>query len=90
MGEPTLIGGTSMSAPIFASLINRLNEERLKIGKSTVGFINPALYAAPYVLNDITQGYNGGCGAGTTGLSTVGFNASVGWDPVTGMNTCND
>lgn len=85
MGEPTLIGGTSMSAPIFASLVNRINEKRLKAGKGTVGFINPALYAAPWILNDITKGYNTGCGGSTKGLNVVGFNASVGWDPVTGM-----
>jgi tripeptidyl-peptidase I len=43
MGLPTLIGGTSASAPIFASLLNRINEERIAVGKSTVGFVNPTL-----------------------------------------------
>jgi tripeptidyl-peptidase-1 len=33
-GTPVLIGGTSASAPVWASLINRINEERLA-GKST-------------------------------------------------------
>ena len=36
-------GGTSASAPIFASLLNRINEVRLAAGKSTVGFVNPVL-----------------------------------------------
>ena len=55
-GEFTLEGGTSASTPIFASIINLINEERLAIGKSPVGFVNPTLYAHPEVLNDITNG----------------------------------
>ncbi len=42
-GMPTFIGGTSASAPIFASLLNRINEERIAAGKSTLGFVNPTL-----------------------------------------------
>ncbi|KAI1269170.1 peptidase S8/S53 domain-containing protein [Xylariaceae sp. FL1019] len=74
--------GTSASAPIFASIINRINEERLAAGKGTVGFVNPVLYENPQVLNDITNGTNPGCGY-------EGFSASEGWDPVTGLGTPN-
>ncbi|KAL5329892.1 hypothetical protein ACEPPN_003412 [Leptodophora sp. 'Broadleaf-Isolate-01'] len=81
-GAPTLIGGTSASAPIFASILNRINEERIAAGKSTVGFVNPTLYAHPQVLHDITIGNNPGC-------NTNGFAASNGWDPVTGLGTPN-
>jgi tripeptidyl-peptidase I len=76
-GQFTISGGTSASTPIFASLVNRINELRLNSGKSTVGFINPALYSHPEMLNDITNGTNPGCG-------TAGFSAARGWDPVTG------
>lgn len=48
-GNFTLSGGTSASTPIFASIINRINDERLNIGKRPVGFINPVLYAHPEV-----------------------------------------
>ncbi|KAK6439473.1 hypothetical protein LTR95_004324 [Oleoguttula sp. CCFEE 5521] len=44
-GAPTLIGGTSASAPVFAAIVNRINEERLAVGKKPVGFLNPTLYA---------------------------------------------
>ena len=40
--------------------------------------MNPALYSNPWMLNDITNGTNPGCG-------TVGFSAVPGWDPVTGL-----
>ena len=42
-GEPVLSGGTSASAPVFAAILNRINEERIAAGKSTVGFVNPTL-----------------------------------------------
>ena len=75
-------GGTSASAPIFASIINLINEERIAAGKGPVGFINPTLYANPNAMNDITNGTNHGCG-------TDGFKAVKGWDPVTGLGTPN-
>lgn len=62
--------------------MNRLNEERMAIGKGPVGFLNPVLYENPWVLNDITNGSNPGCG-------TDGFYAVKGWDPVTGLGTPN-
>jgi tripeptidyl-peptidase-1 len=75
-------GGTSASTPIFASIITRINDVRLNMGKKTVGFINPVLYQHPEILNDITNGTNPGCG-------TQGFEAVKGWDPVTGLGTPN-
>jgi len=63
-------------------MFNWINEERLEANKSTVGFINPALYANPSMLNDITNGSNPGC-------NTIGFPAAPGWDPVTGLGTPN-
>ena len=81
-GNATTSGGTSASAPIFASLLNRINEERLAAGKSTVGFVNPVLYAHPDMFRDVTVGSNPGC-------RTDGFQAVSGWDPVTGLGTPN-
>jgi len=81
-GAPTLIGGTSAAAPVFAAILTRINEERLKAGKSTVGFVNPTLYANPGAFHDITTGNNPGC-------NTNGFSAATGWDPVTGLGTPN-
>ncbi|KAM0748741.1 subtilisin-like protein [Meredithblackwellia eburnea MCA 4105] len=77
--------GTSASAPVVASMLAMINDARLAIGKSTVGFINPAIYSPLFQLgafNDITEGGNAGCG-------TSGFNSTKGWDPVTGLGTPN-
>ena len=81
-GSPALIGGTSASTPFWGSIITRINDELLAKGERTVGFINPTLYAHPEVFHDITEGSNPECGSN-------GFEAAVGWDPVTGLGTPN-
>jgi tripeptidyl-peptidase-1 len=76
-------GGTSMATPVVASVFTLINEERLAAGKSTVGFVNPTLYANPQMFNDITvgnQSLSEPCG-------TNGFSCVLGWDPVTGLGT---
>jgi tripeptidyl-peptidase I len=81
-GGYTSVFGTSASTPVFGSIITKINDARLSAGKRPVGFINPVLYSNPYVMNDITTGHNYGCGV-------QGFDASSGWDPVTGLGTPN-
>jgi tripeptidyl-peptidase-1 len=81
-GEFELVFGTSASSPVIGALITSINDARLAIGKKPLGFLNTALYSAGFqgAYNDITNGTNPGCG-------TVGFNATTGWDPVTGLGT---
>ncbi|OAX43341.1 subtilisin-like protein [Rhizopogon vinicolor AM-OR11-026] len=80
-GNTTYVAGTSCSSPTFASFVSMLNDARISNGKTPLGFLNPFLYSSGYAaLNDITEGNNPGCG-------TEGFNATVGWDPVTGSGT---
>ncbi|KAH8696765.1 putative protease S8 tripeptidyl peptidase I [Talaromyces proteolyticus] len=82
-GKYTINGGTSASAPIFASIVNRIIDERIAAGKSgPLGFLNPILYKNADAFNDITEGTNSGCG-------TDGFSTAPGWDPVTGLGTPN-
>ncbi|OCH86873.1 family S53 protease [Obba rivulosa] len=76
------VSGTSCASPTFASLIALLNDALIAAGKPALGFINPLLYANPSILTDIMDGSNPGCG-------TDGFNATNGWDPVTGLGTPN-
>ncbi|QRW10121.1 tripeptidyl-peptidase I [Ceratobasidium sp. AG-Ba] len=80
-GRTTSVGGTSASCPTFAGVVALLNDYRISNGKSSLGWLNPWLYAnATSALNDITSGSNPGCG-------TNGFTARAGWDPVTGLGT---
>lgn len=78
-GESGLVGGTSCSSPIFASVISLLNDELAAAGKPPLGFLNPFLYSTgAAALNDITTGSNPGC-------NTQGFPARAGWDPVSNV-----
>lgn len=96
-GQQTLISGTSCAAPTFAAVIALINSLRIQAGKPGLGFLNPWLYGIGYQgLTDIVNGGSIGC-TGTDPLSglqtpTVPFaswNATPGWDPVTGLGTPN-
>ncbi|CAK7270744.1 hypothetical protein SEPCBS119000_004243 [Sporothrix epigloea] len=81
-GDWSLIGGTSLAAPLWGAVLTLINEERIAHHKRPVGFVNPVLYAHPEVFNDVTLGSNPGC-------DSDGFLAAEGWDPVTGLGTPN-
>jgi len=67
------IGGTSAAAPLWASLIARLNQGL----KAQCGFLNPILYGNAFrgAFHDITVGNNGA------------YTAAQGWDACTGLGS---
>ena len=81
-GNFSLVYGTSASSPVVGALLTMVNDARITVGKSPIGFINPTIYSQEFAsaFNDITNGTNQGCG-------TVGFSAVKGWDPLTGLGT---
>lgn len=91
-GGQEIVGGTSMSSPIFAAIVALLSETYVKKTGQPFGPINPLLYkiaaSNPNAFQDITLGDNicteDGCSPGCTG-----FVATKGWDPVTGLGTPN-
>jgi tripeptidyl-peptidase-1 len=92
-GNQYVGSGTSASTPVFAGVVSLINGLRFAQGKGSVGFINPILYknGGSNVFNDITSGENNCC-AGQPGSATCcqyGFNATTGWDPVTGWGSVN-
>jgi kumamolisin len=72
-GQTSVIGGTSAVAPLWAGLVAVANQQ---LGNS-VGFIQPAIYAAKAgaAFNDIQAGNNGA------------FEAGPGWDACTGLGS---
>ncbi|KAK8219131.1 tripeptidyl-peptidase-like protein [Phyllosticta capitalensis] len=89
------VGGTSASAPTFASVVALLNAARAEKGLPGLGWLNPWLYSTGVEgLTDIVDGGSTGC-TGTdsySGLTTpyvpyASWNATEGWDPVTGLGT---
>lgn len=97
-GLKALSGGTSAAAPVFAGIIGLLNDARLRAGKPALGFLNPFLYSKGLkALNDIVTGGSYGCGGidpqsdqevpGALIIPGAHWNATKGWDPVTGLGT---
>jgi subtilase family serine protease len=79
--------GTSCAAPLWAGLCALINQQSMAANGTTVGFLNPALYAIAAGSNyancfhDVTTGDN--VGTNTPGL----FNATPGYDLCTGLGT---
>ncbi|HEX4122076.1 MAG TPA: S53 family serine peptidase [Verrucomicrobiae bacterium] len=83
-GQYEASGGTSAAAPLWAAFTALVNQESLAAGHSTVGFINPAIYALR------TNGYAADFDDITIGNDTngtVGFYATAGYDLCTGLGT---
>ncbi|KAI2643161.1 subtilisin-like protein [Xylaria nigripes] len=92
------LDGTSCASPAFAGIIGLLNDARLRANKTTLGFLNPLLYQNPNALNDVTLGGSTGCDGlssfrglpnGSPIIPFASWNATPGWDPVSGLGTPN-
>ncbi|KAL8681458.1 MAG: hypothetical protein Q9224_001058 [Gallowayella concinna] len=96
-GREIRVGGTSASAPAFAGIVSLLNGVRLAEGRKPLGFLNPFIYKNGYRgLTDIVNGGSKGCtgrdiysGLPSPVVPGAGWNATEGWDPVTGYGTPN-
>ncbi|KAF4555873.1 Tripeptidyl-peptidase sed2-like protein 2 [Elsinoe fawcettii] len=94
-GRDIAVGGTSASSPTFAGIIALLNAARKSNGLPTLGFLNPFLYSKGVnALNDVALGGSTGCtgrsifsGLPAPRIPFAGWNATKGWDPVTGLGT---
>ena len=86
--EYRLSGGTSASSPLIAGFFSNINAARMAIGKGSLGWVNPALYAtSASFTNDITEG-SINC-ASKDFCCAQGFHAGPGWDPASGLGSVN-
>ena len=89
LGEWWKVSGTSASCPVVAGLVSHFNAARMKKGFGTLGFLNPLLYSLARsskrtsLFKDIVLGNN------DHGCAAQGYDAAVGWDPLTGLGTLN-
>jgi hypothetical protein len=87
-GVVNALSGTSASCPALSGLISNINAGRMRAGKGSIGWINPALYqGGSTFLNDIVSG-DIRCAADGT-CCNEGFYALPGWDPTSGMGSPN-
>ena len=89
-------GGTSFAAPRWAGFLALVNQQLVNGGQSSVGFINPAIYAIGMStgydsdFHDITIG-NNDVSAGLYGgyNATTGYDLTTGWGSPNGQNLIN-
>ncbi len=80
-GRGTTVGGTSVGAPVWASLVALMVQQ-----KGRLGLLNPELYrlgalqagGGPAVFHDVVQGTNG-FGAVSGFVAGPGYDAATGW-----------
>ncbi|KAF2070099.1 hypothetical protein CYY_008583 [Polysphondylium violaceum] len=84
-GSGQIVDGTSCSSPVIGGIVSLLNSYRLNNKKPTLGFLNPLLYQiGSSAYTDITTG-NNYCTESC--CSKYGFQATKGYDAVTGLGT---
>lgn len=90
-GGHYLVNGTSASAATFAGQVALLNAARLSSNLTALGFLNPLLYNhSASIFSDVTGGSSVGCvGNSAFGAQGASWNATDGWDPVTGLGVLN-
>jgi kumamolisin len=82
-------GGTSFAAPMWAAYIALVNQQLVSLGKPTIGFINPTIYAQNITssygtdFHDITSGKSGSYSA------TTGYDLVTGWGSPNGSGLIN-
>jgi subtilase family serine protease len=87
-------GGTSFAAPRWAGFLALINQQTVASGNSSLGFINPAIYAigegSGYEsdFHDITSGNNNNH-RGQSYNAVVGYDLVTGWGSPNGQNLIN-
>ena len=89
------VGGTSVSAPLWAAFTALVNQQAAANGKPPVGFLNPAIYlvgkGAGYTaaFHDITTGSNIGTNTAPQYPAVAGYDLCTGWGSPAGSNLIN-
>jgi hypothetical protein len=94
-GSSGTFGGTSCAAPLWAGFTALVNQQAVASGRSTVGFVNPAIYTigkgANYAVDfhDITTGNNTWPSSPANFYAVPGYDLCTGWGTPAGQNLIN-
>jgi kumamolisin len=72
-------GGTSFAAPRWAGFLALVNQQSVANGKSTLGFLNPTLYAIGLGSNHSANFHDIGGGSNGTYSTEKGYDLVTGW-----------
>ena len=87
--------GTSIAAPLWAGLTALMNQQAATMGRPSVGFLNPAIYAIGASGNytadfhDITTGSNTWSGSPNQFYAVPGYDLCTGWGTPAGQRLIN-
>ena len=87
--------GTSIAAPLWAGLTALMNQQAATMGRPSVGFLNPAIYAIGASGNytadfhDITTGSNTWSGSPNQFYAVPGYDLCTGWGTPAGQSLIN-
>ena len=93
--QETGVGGTSAAAPLWAAFTALVNQQAAALGKSPVGFLNPAIYAIgkgpnfATTFHDITTGNNFSTSSPGNYSAVPGYDLCTGWGTPNGQNLIN-
>jgi len=85
-GTWAVIGGTSLSTPLWAGFVADVNQMRSDNKLKPLGFVNPFLYETVYGVNGSSKLYAQDFHDVMSG-SNKPWHAGPGWDPLTGLGT---
>jgi subtilase family serine protease len=82
-------GGTSFSAPRWAGYVALVNQQAVANGRSTVGFLNPTIYAIGLGSNYSTAFHDITTGGNRKYSAELGFDLVTGWGSPNGKGMIN-
>jgi len=97
-GSSGSYGGTSCATPLWAGFLALANQLAVSNGLSTVGFINPTIYAIgkginansyAATLHDTTSGNNTSTASPNRYYAVTGYDLATGWGSPNGSNLLN-
>jgi subtilase family serine protease len=94
-GSAGIFGGTSCASPLWAGFMALVNEQAAAVGRPSVGFVNPFIYAIGLsnsynaCFHDVTTGNNTWSGSPTLFYATNGYDLCTGWGSPAGTNLIN-
>ena len=88
-GVDQLVGGTSCAAPLWAGFTALVNQQAMVNAGTTVGFINPAVYAIGQSSGYTTDFHDTTVGNNFSSSSPSKFPGTTGYDLCTGWGTPN-
>ncbi len=94
-GSSATFGGTSCATPLWAGLAALMNQQSVTAGRSTIGFVNPAIYSLGKSTNynasfhDITTGNNIWPSSPNNFFAVSGYDLCTGWGTPAGQGLIN-